>query len=140
MQRYTAKDEKREKFKSKIGIVCISLSLFLLFVPLNFNIKFNLALSILSFIMPFLTAILFIFVIPKRPLIFLLAFYLIITISWFSLMSNIKMNAQAEWYFFLLFFPFMILFIVGNFLYSKQSDLFAYALILLIAAFIFLEG
>lgn len=131
---------KRAKLKSHIGVVCISLSLFLLFVPLNFGVKFNIILTIISFAIPFLTALLFIFVIPIKPFIFLVSFYLLTSIVWFAIMSNINMNAQAEWYFFLLFFPFMIFFIVGNFLYSKESDLFAYLLILLIAAFVYLEG
>lgn len=129
------KKQKIARIKSIVGIVCISIAIFIFFIPFSMS-SLPLPYVIFSYLTPILTASLLVFIIPKKPILYLFLFYTFCALLWFfvldnmSILNDISKSVKYERYFIFLFPLFVIFFIVGNYLYSKNSDFFAYVAVL----------
>ncbi len=131
------KKQKIAKLKTVFGIICISIAVFVFFVPFTFS-SLPLPYVIFGCLMPVVSIFLLIFIIPKNPVLYLFLFYSFCVIVWFFVLNNFSIlvdmrqgiSIKAEYYFIFLFPLFVGFFVLGNYLYSKNSDFYAYAAIL----------
>lgn len=136
-KREEAFDEKMSVIKQISGTVCICIAIFIFFTPFTFA-NLPIIYTVFTFVIPFISALLLIFVVPKNPILLLFAFYFFLVSIWFfvlstfSSLSEVEQNIKAEHYFYILFPLFMAFFVIGNYLYTKSSVFYSYTSFILL--------